>query len=78
MRSSQASRVIHIGPHHKFTTNALVQTTEEVYNHVCDAGSLATIHVERILGRVCRFERGGHVVAVAGGQEIVVEGVEVC
>ena len=69
----QASRVIHIGPHHKFPSNAPAQTPEEA----CDAVSVATIHAERILGRVCRLERGGHVVAVAGGQEIVIEGVEV-
>jgi hypothetical protein len=33
--------------------------------------------VERIAGRVCRLENGGRVVAVVGGREIVVEGIEV-
>jgi hypothetical protein len=37
----------------------------------------AAMSVERIAGRVCRLENGGRVVAVVGGREIVVEGIEV-
>jgi hypothetical protein len=75
----QASRIIFIGPHRSCSSSGF----SEPYQRACDAmskadtDSVAEPLVQRLVGRVSRLERGGNVVAVAGGREIVIEGVEV-
>ena len=76
--SFQASRIIHIGPHRNFPATARPESCEHDLQANADTEKTFTgSTVERIVGRVCRLERGGRVVAAAGGREVVVDGVEV-
>ena len=78
-RASQASRVIHVGPRRMFSSSAPADPYKQAHgeaSHVA-TDAVAACPVERVFGRVCRLERGGNVVAVSGGREIVIEGVEV-
>ena len=77
--ASQASRVIHVGPRRIFSSSAPADPFKQAHgeaSHVA-TDAVAAFPVERVFGRVCRLERGGNVVAVSGGREIVIEGVEV-
>ena len=59
--------------------DALAEVNDEPHNHASHIGadSVAAVCAESIVGRVSRLEKGGRVVAIAAGQEIIVQGVQV-